>query len=85
MVNKATASPRRTSPRVVVVITANINPHKSREWTTDLPLLLKLSCTILVILLLSLALLQQCLGDQDVVLGGNGTIFVRTNYSHKGV
>jgi len=45
-------------------------------FLTNLLLLLKLLTTDSASLLLALALLEEGLGDEDLVLGGNGTVKV---------
>lgn len=44
------------------------------EWRTDLLRLLGLSTALSASSLLALALLQEGLGDEDLVLGGNGAV-----------
>lgn len=54
----------------------NGTKQKRENFFTDLLLLLELLTADSARLLLALALLEEGLGDEDLVLGGNGTVKV---------
>lgn len=54
----------------------NEGTKQKRKIFTDLLLLLELLTADSASLLLALALLEEGLGDEDLVLGGNGTVKV---------
>ena len=65
--------PRGLVARLVVFITTTA-VWNAETASTHLPLLLELSGALFALLLLRLALLEQCLGDENVVLGGDSPV-----------
>jgi len=77
MVNKSDNIDRWSSRVLVDIITQSHSSllDNSKSRTHLLLLLVGLSTALSASLLLALALLQEGLGDEDLVLGGDGAVF----------